>query len=118
MNHIFKLTAAEFSVFRTFIEFQNIYYNKFGKYPDKIAINSYDLIKDLLYRISLLEEFHEIKIDLENLLLDKLNVLNSKKADEYGLVFKNPILKIFYNPKRIIHELEKSILNVDKKEWV
>ena len=35
-----------------FIEFQNIYYDKFGKYPDKIAINSYDLIKDLLYRIS------------------------------------------------------------------
>ena len=73
---------------------------------------------DLLHRISLLEEFHENKIDLENLLLDKLNVLNSKNADDYGLVFKNPILKIFYNPKRIIHELEKSILNVDKKEWV
>ena len=35
-----------------FIEFQNIYYDKFGKYPDKIAINSYDLIKDLLFRIS------------------------------------------------------------------
>mgnify|MGYP001490085375 FL=1 len=35
-----------------FINFQNNYLTKFGKYPDKISIKSYDLMKDLFYRIS------------------------------------------------------------------
>jgi len=35
-----------------FVKFQNNYLSKFGKYPDKISIKSYDLMKDLLYRIS------------------------------------------------------------------
>ena len=39
-------TRDEFEVF------QENYLIKFGKYPDNIAIKSYDIMKDLLYRIS------------------------------------------------------------------
>ena len=35
-----------------FIEFQNNYLSKFEKYPDNISIRAFDIIKDLLYRIS------------------------------------------------------------------
>jgi len=73
---------------------------------------------DLLNRISLLKEISEDYIFFENILLNKKNILDNKYSDEYGLIYKNFFLKILFNPKRIIHEIENSIMNLNKKEWL
>ena len=40
-----------------FLEFQQNFLSKFKKYPDRISIKSFDIIKDILYRISVSKSF-------------------------------------------------------------
>ena len=40
-----------------FTDLQNNFLNKFGKYPEKISLTAFDIIKDILFRISVSKSF-------------------------------------------------------------
>ena len=72
---------------------------------------------DLLKRISLLNNNIHALIH-NDIVLDKINVLDNEYSDEYGLVYKNRIIKLLKNPKRIFHEFNNEIFPYKKKGWI
>ena len=57
--------------------------NQIGKYPNRISIKAYDLIKDLLQRFIYYRNYNGFDIDYESNLLN--NKYNYKETDQQGL---------------------------------
>ena len=65
-----------------FTEFQNKFLLKFGKYPDRISIKSYDVIKDLLLRIAISKSLKNSLYVGETKLMQ--NKFNYEYNDKFG----------------------------------
>ena len=63
--------------------FKSNFLNQIGKYPNRISIKAYDLIKDLLQRFIYYRNYSGFDIDYETSLLN--NKYNYKETDQQGL---------------------------------
>ena len=63
--------------------FKSNFLNQIGKYPNRVSIKAYDLIKDLLQRFIYYRNYTGFDIDYETSLLN--NKYNYKEIDEQGL---------------------------------
>ena len=63
--------------------FKSYFLDQIGKYPNRVSIKAYDLIKDLLQRFIYYRNYSGFDIDYETSLLN--NKYNYKEMDEQGL---------------------------------
>ena len=63
--------------------FKSNFLDQIGKYPNRVSIKAYDLIKDLLQRFIYYRNYNGFDIDYETSLLN--NKYNYKEMDEQGL---------------------------------
>ena len=63
--------------------FKSNFLDQIGKYPNRVSIKAYDLIKDLLQRFIYYRNYSGFDIDYETSLLN--NKYNYKEMDEQGL---------------------------------
>ena len=63
--------------------FKSNFLDQIGKYPNRVSIKAYDLIKDLLQRFIYYRNYSGFDLDYETILLN--NKYNYKEMDEQGL---------------------------------